>query len=349
MYIYYRFIVRFPIGLDLLFITFTFLLHLLLSWTSSLSISSLAISASTLCKHVFLGLPAGLLPSTLYSIHFFTQSSSPFLITCPIPSHSTTSNESCDRLNSNQPSQFFSCYSVFQWDTTHLSNHLHLCSFKLQPESKGLTSISSAVCMFIVSKYFLISSATVIVRAEGDIWLNPFATVLFTVCSAVTVEYCVLYPWCAGAFGMFAVIYGRRLFSRVCNYWEEGYGPVWGALVCVFVGCWDGAMLANFHMWSIMLLLISVLSILVRNESPRGTMCFKCLIFSLSRSCELLFYCLWDLSCGECNVISLYVLWCSVNESVCCVSDNICEIFGDTIYNMFGSDCYFVVESYEVV
>ena len=62
LYIYYRFIVRFPIGLDFLFITFTFLLHLLLSWTSSLSISSSAISASTLSNHVFLGLPTGLLP-----------------------------------------------------------------------------------------------------------------------------------------------------------------------------------------------------------------------------------------------------------------------------------------------
>ena len=42
-----------------------------------------------------------------------------------------------------------------------------------------------------------------IVRARGAIWLNPFATVLFTVCSAVTVECCVLYPW---VFGMFAVM-----------------------------------------------------------------------------------------------------------------------------------------------
>ena len=74
VYIYYRFIVRFPIGLDFFFITFTILLHLLLSWTSSLSISSSAISTSTLSNHIFLGLP------TLYSIHFFIQSSSPFLI-----------------------------------------------------------------------------------------------------------------------------------------------------------------------------------------------------------------------------------------------------------------------------
>ena len=49
------------------------------------------------------------------------------------------------------------------------------------------SSFLISVCMFIVSKALLISSATVIVRAGGAIWLNPFATVLFTVCSAVTV------------------------------------------------------------------------------------------------------------------------------------------------------------------
>ena len=59
-----------------------------------------------------------------------------------------------------------------------------------------------SVCMLIVSKALIISSATVIVRAGGAIWLNPFATV----CSAVTVEYCVLYPCCMGVFGMFAVM-----------------------------------------------------------------------------------------------------------------------------------------------
>ena len=44
-----------------------------------------------------------------------------------------------------------------------------------------------SVCMFIVSKALLLSSATVIVRAGGAIWLSPIATVLFSVCSAVTV------------------------------------------------------------------------------------------------------------------------------------------------------------------
>ena len=43
------------------------------------------------------------------------------------------------------------------------------------------SSFLISVGMFIVSKALLISSATVIVRAGGAIWLNPFATVLFSV------------------------------------------------------------------------------------------------------------------------------------------------------------------------
>ena len=68
------------------------------------------------------------------------------------------------------------------------------------------SSFLISVCMFIVSKALLISSATVIVRTGGAIWLNPFAMVLFNVHSAVTVECCVLYPCCVGLFGMFALV-----------------------------------------------------------------------------------------------------------------------------------------------
>ena len=50
-----------------------------------------------------------------------------------------------------------------------------------------------------------------------------------------------------------------------------------------------GTMLANFHMCGIMLVLRSVFNMLVRNASPRGPMCFRCLMFSLSGPCELLF------------------------------------------------------------
>ena len=63
-----------------------------------------------------------------------------------------------------------------------------------------------SVRMFVESKSWLISTATVIVRAGGSIWLNPFAMVCFTVCSSVTVECCVLYPCWVGVFGMFAVM-----------------------------------------------------------------------------------------------------------------------------------------------
>ena len=74
------------------------------------------------------------------------------------------------------------------------------------------------VCIFIVSKALLISSATVIVRTWGAIWLNPFATVLFTVCSVVTVECCVLFvPVCV--FGIFAVYVRKKtLLQCLCNY-----------------------------------------------------------------------------------------------------------------------------------
>ena len=70
---------------------------------------------------------------------------------------------------------------------------------------------------------------------------------------------------------------------------------------------------------------------LVRNASPRGPVCFRCLMFSLSGPCELLFLLCFiaSWSCGKCNVISLYFLYCSVNGSmclVCCVSDSVCVL-----------------------
>ena len=56
------------------------------------------------------------------------------------------------------------------------------------------------------------------VRAGGAIWLNPFATVLFSVCSAVTVECCVLYPCCMGVFGMFSYVRKKALLQCLYNY-----------------------------------------------------------------------------------------------------------------------------------
>ena len=70
-----------------------------------------------------------------------------------------------------------------------------------------------------MSKALLISSAIVIVRAGGAIWLKPFSMVLFTVCSAVTVECCVFLPvlrvcvW-------YVCCYVRKkvLLHCLCNY-----------------------------------------------------------------------------------------------------------------------------------
>ena len=110
------------------------------------------------------------------------------------------------------------------------------------------SSFLISVCMFIVSKALLISSATVIVRAGGAIWLNPFATVLFSVCSAVTVECCVLYPCCMGVFGMFAVMLGRRLFSSVFAITERRDMGLYEVPLSVsLLGFGIGTMLTNFH------------------------------------------------------------------------------------------------------
>ena len=44
------------------------------------------------------------------------------------------------------------------------------------------------------------------ISRRGSHLVEPFATVLFSVCTAVTVECCVLYPCCMGVFRLFAVM-----------------------------------------------------------------------------------------------------------------------------------------------
>jgi hypothetical protein len=59
------------------------LLHFTLSFTLFSDKCILFKSSFTISPQVLLGLPLGLLPSTTNSEHFLTQSSSPFLLTCP--------------------------------------------------------------------------------------------------------------------------------------------------------------------------------------------------------------------------------------------------------------------------
>ena len=76
-----------------------------------------------------------------------------------------------------------------------------------------------SVCMFIVSKAFLISSTTVIVRAGGAIWLNPFATVLFTVCVVSSLSkgvFCTRVAWVCLV--CCCSVRKKALLQCLCNY-----------------------------------------------------------------------------------------------------------------------------------
>ena len=58
-----------------------------------------------------------------------------------------------------------------------------------------------------------------IVCAGGAIWLNPFATVLFSVCSAVTVEWMCFVPVLHGCVRYVCCYVGKKaLLQCLCNY-----------------------------------------------------------------------------------------------------------------------------------
>ena len=73
----------------------------------------------------------------------------------------------------------------------------------------------------------------------------------------------------------------------MCNYWEEEYWLVRGALVCVFVWFWDGDYVGQLpYMWYY----VGVKSSYQHareDASPKRHMCFKCLMFSLAGPSEL--------------------------------------------------------------
>ena len=130
------------------------------------------------------------------------------------------------------------------------------------------SSFMIIVCVFIVSKALFISNATVIVRAGGAIGLNLFATVLFTVCSTVTVECCVLF--CTRVAWVYLVC------LLLCK--EGGSSPVSFAITerrhmdlyavslsMSLLGFGMETMLANFYMCGIMLVVIAVFNMFVRN------------------------------------------------------------------------------------
>ena len=95
-----------------------------------------------------------------------------------------------------------------------------------------------SVYIFIVWKAFRISSATVIVHADGSICLNPFTTMLFTVCSTVTVECCVLYPFCVVC--LVCLLLCKEEGSSPVS-WQLLRGGIWACMRCPCLClCWDG-------------------------------------------------------------------------------------------------------------
>ena len=99
-----------------------------------------------------------------------------------------------------------------------------------------------------------------------------------------------------------------------------------------------------------MFVLRAVFNMFVRDT--RGPMCFRCLMFSLSGPCKSVFVICCIASGHELwrgDVISVYILPCSVNGSVClacCVYDSVCQLFAETIRNTFERCYYFVVKCY---
>ena len=84
------------------------------------------------------------------------------------------------------------------------------------------------------------------------------------------------------------------LFSSVFAITEKMGMGLYEVLLSMSLLGW-GTMLANFNMCSIMLVLRAVFYMLMRNASPKGPLCFRCLMFSLSGFLIFtLFYCLLD-------------------------------------------------------
>ena len=76
-------------------------------------------------------------------------------------------------------------------------------------------------------------------------------------------------------------------------------------------------MFTNFHMCGMMLMFNASLYILVRYVSPRGPMCFMCLMFNLSESMECFAVFLYRYVYGPICVVVLFVLKLLIEYAIC--------------------------------
>ena len=88
-------------------------------------------------------------------------------------------------------------------------------------------SFRVSLSMLTVLKAFLMSKATVIMRAVGGIWMNVMAFVLLMLCSAVTLFEAVICVVCD--------VWKKALLPSFGNLCGKLNGPVWDAHVYVIV------------------------------------------------------------------------------------------------------------------
>ena len=122
---------------------------------------------------------------------------------------------------------------------------------------------------------------------RGSHLVEPLCYGVVRVCSAVTVEFCIRVALVCLVCLLLGKEEGSSSVSAITKRRDVGLYEV--PLSMSLLGFGMGTMLTNFHMCGIMLALRAVFNMLVRNASPRGPMCFRCLMFNLSGPCELLF------------------------------------------------------------
>ena len=91
---------------------------------------------------------------------------------------------------------------------------------------------------------------------------------LFTECSTVTVECCILYPCCVGVFGMFERLCKEEdsyPVSAITEWRDMGMYEVPLSMSLLGLGIWT--MLANFHICGIMLVLRICLGVVDDDKS----------------------------------------------------------------------------------
>ena len=77
----------------------------------------------------------------------------------------------------------------------------------------------------------------------------------------------------------------------IVTFWKYYVSKLFTGLVCVFVRFWDRDYVSQLPGVRYYVFVKIILNILVKNASPRGSMCFRCLIFSLSGPCKLFLLC----------------------------------------------------------